>query len=178
MQHEWNIKSRSERCQGTGLPFAEGDYFQTLLFHDAEGYQRLDLSEVAWQERKNDATAPIPFSSWRSQYELPPPPEAETIPRDDAEGMLRRLMESSDPSHLKTAYVLGLMLERKKILRPLPSTDASTLLYEHVSTGETFIIPDPHLSLENLIEVQQEVAEILKKVTGEPKAVEAIASSE
>ncbi|MFI0348575.1 MAG: hypothetical protein ACH346_07420 [Chthoniobacterales bacterium] len=161
MQHEWNIKSRSECCQATGLPFVEGDYFQTLLFHDDEGYQRLDLSEAAWQERKNDASAPVPFSSWRSQYELPPP-VAETIPRDDAEGMLRHLMKSSDPSHLKTAYVLGLMLERKKCLRPLPSTDPSTLLYEHIATGETFIIPDPHLSLEHLIEVQHEVAEILK----------------
>ena len=170
MQHEWNIKSRSASCQATGIAFAEGDCFYTLLFHDDEGYQRLDLSESAWQERKMDEAAAVPFSSWRSHYELPPPPEAETIPRDDAEGMLRHLMESKDPSHLKTAYVLALMLERKKILRPLLSTDTSTLLYEHVATGETFIIPDPQLSLENLIAVQHEVAEILKKVTGETKA--------
>lgn len=170
MKNEWNIKSRSQSCQASGVAFAEGDYFYTLLFHgEDEGYDRLDLSEAAWNERKQEQGASVPFSSWRSQYELPPPPQAETIPRDSAEGMLRHFMESKDPTHAKACYILAVMLERKKILRLLPSPEATTLLYEHVSTGETFIITDPQLSLENLMEVQQQVSEILKNVTGEPK---------
>lgn len=175
MQSEWNIKPRSETCQATGHPFSEGDYFYTLLFYsgdEGERYQRLDLSEAAWQERKKEETAAIPFSSWRSQYELPPPPEAETIPRDDAEGMLRHLMESKEESHQKACYILAAMLERKRILKTLPSEDKAILLYEHSSTGETFIITDPKLSLENLVEVQQEVADILKNVTGATTAIE------
>ncbi|HLB34397.1 MAG: hypothetical protein A3F67_01805 [Verrucomicrobia bacterium RIFCSPHIGHO2_12_FULL_41_10] len=165
MQNEWNIKSRSNTCQIKGAPFHEGDFFYTLLFHDKEGYQRLDLSEEALEERKADPTVLPPFSLWRSKYELPPPPAPEPLPHNDAEGMLRHLMESNDPSHLKTRYILALMLERKKRLRPLKSPETSTLLYEHVDTGETFIIPDPHLSLENLLEVQQEVSELLSGIT-------------
>ena len=67
-----------------------------------------------------------------------------------------------DVKHQNVCYILALMLERKKVLRPLPSPEKTTLLYEHVMTGETFIITDPQLSLENLIEVQQEVSELLR----------------
>ena len=162
MQQDWNIKSRSDSCQLSGVLFAEGDFFYTLLFLDKEEYQRLDISETAWEERKADTTAPVPFSLWRSKYELPPPPEAETLPKDDAEGMLRYFLASNDPAHRNACYILALMLERKKVLRPLASPDTSTLLYERAGTGETFIITDPHLSLENLIAVQQEVSELLK----------------
>lgn len=145
----------------TGVPFAEGDFFITLLFFNKEECQRLDLSEAAWEERKQDLEAPVPFSHWRSKYEAPPPPEPEPLPKDDAEGMLRYFLKQQDSKHQNVSYILALMLERKKLLRPLPSPDKTTLLYEHIVTGETFILTDPHLSLENLIEVQQEVSQLL-----------------
>lgn len=161
MQQDWNIKSRSHTCQVTGLAFEEGDFFYTLLFWDKEEAQRLDLSEAAWEERKQDAAAPIPFSYWRSRYEPPAPPAPEPLPKDDAEGMLRYFLKQQEPQHKNACYILALMLERKKLFRPLPSPNKSTLLYEHVGTGETFILTDPQLSLENLLEVQQEVSALL-----------------
>ena len=161
MQQDWNIKSRSHSCQVTNVPFAEGDFFYTLLFFKDEESQRLDLSESAWEERKHDVSAPVPFSYWRSKYEAPPPPAPETIPKDDAEGMLRYFLNQQDVKNQNACYILALMLERKKLLRPLPSPEKTTLLYEHVATGETFIVRDPQLSLENLIEVQKEVSELL-----------------
>jgi len=161
MQQDWNIKSRSNTCQVTGLPFNEGDFFYTLLFWNEEEPQRLDLSESAWEDRKQDETAPTPFSYWRSKYEAPPPPTPEPLPKDDAEGMLRYFLKQQDPKHQNVCYILALMLERKKLLRPLPSPEKITLLYEHVGTGETFILTDPQLSLENLIEVQHEVSALL-----------------
>lgn len=165
MLSDWNIKSRSTTCQMTGEPFEEDQIFYTLLFRNGEEYERLDLCETAWEARKKEATQPMPFSYWRSKYEIPPPPPPEPLKKDDAEGMLRHLLASSDPQHRKTCYILALMLERKKILKPLSSPEASTLLYEHAATGETFIIPDPHLSLQNLLEVQQEVGALLGQST-------------
>ena len=121
----------------------------------------MDLSESAWENRKQDPAAPIPFSYWRSKYEVPPPPPSEPLPKDDAEGMLRHFLKQQDPQYAKASYILALMLERKKVLRPLPSPEKTTLLYEHVGTGETLILTDPQLSLENLVEVQQEVFQLL-----------------
>jgi len=165
MQQDWNIKSRAEACEATQRPFVEGEYFFTSLFLDGEGFRRIDLCEDAWNARRSDPSSEPLFSSWRSKFELPAPPPPEALQRNDAEGMLRTLMESNDPAHTNTRYLLAVMLERKRILRPQPSPDKSTLLYEHGSTGETFIIEDPGLSLSDLVTVQEEVSAMLNGLT-------------
>ena len=75
--------------------------------------------------------------------------------------MLRRLLESNDPAHANTRYLLAVMLERKRILRPQPSEEPTLLVYEHSKTGETFLITDPRLSLSDLAAVQEEVSALL-----------------
>jgi hypothetical protein len=57
------------------------------------------------------------------------------------------------------------MLERNRLLveRDLQTNDQGTLIrvYEHKKTGETFLIPDPKLRLDQLEVVQQEVITLL-----------------
>jgi hypothetical protein len=171
MQQDWNIKSRSEVCEVTGHPFAEGETFYTVLFLDGEGFRRLDLCEEAWKIRSEDPSSEPLFSSWRSKFEPPAPPPAEPLPRDDAEGMLRRLIESNDPAHTNTRYLLAVMLERKRILRPQPSPDKETLIYERAGTGETFIVTDPNLSLSDLVAVQEEVTTLLSGLASPQEVV-------
>lgn len=161
MQQDWNIRTRSESCEATGRPFAEGEVFYTALFREGEGFRRADFSEDAWKERPATDEAAQPFSSWKSRYEPPAPPAPEALPKDDAEGMLRMLVGSDDPAHTNARYLLAVMLERKKILRPHPSGEKSLLVYEHSRTGETFLIPDPGLSLADLAAVQEEVSTLL-----------------
>ena len=173
MQQDWNIKSRSEACDATGRPFVEGETFHTALFREGEGFRRTDLSEEAWSARQSDAAAEPLFSAWRSKFEPPAPPAPEALPRDDAEGMLRRLIESNDPAHTNTRYLLAVMLERKRLLRPQQSPDKRTLVYEHASTGETFIVTDPRLSLADLISVQEEVSALLSGLSSPPAAPDA-----
>ena len=63
------------------------------------------------------------------------------------------------------------MLERKKVLRPTDtrSDDGRRLLfYEHAGTGETFVVTDPGLRLDQLEEVQREVGELLKNLDAVP----------
>ena len=52
------------------------------------------------------------------------------------------------------------MLERKKTLKQVDtreSAEEKVLIYEHVKTGEVFIIADPRLRLDQLDFVQQEI---------------------
>ncbi len=58
------------------------------------------------------------------------------------------------------------MLERKRALRPVDSPDADTLVYELPATGETFILHNPHLSMDQIPAVQQEVASLLDSSLG------------
>lgn len=162
MPAEWEIKSRAEACSVKGRAFAEGEYFYTLLFHDKAGFRREDLSEEAWRERNDNIQ---PFSFWRSKFEPPPPPAPEALPRGTAEDLLRRYMEESGDQHTNARYILSLMLERKRQLKQIEvkeTAEGRTLIYEHVKTGEVFVIPDPQLRLDQLEAVQNEVAALLR----------------
>lgn len=162
MTQEWTIQSRAEKCAATGEPFKEGEYFYTLLFDDKDGLRREDLSEEAWKARNDNIQ---PFSFWRSKFEPPPPPEPEPIGRQTAEDLLRRYMEESSAQHAAARFLLAAMLERKKLLKEVESkhtTDGQlTRIYEHTKTGEVFVIPDPELRLDQLEQVQLEVASLL-----------------
>jgi hypothetical protein len=159
LPNEWAIKHRADACAVTQRPFAPGEYFYTLLFHDADGYRREDLSEEAWSKRNQNIQ---PFSFWKSRYEPLRPPEP--IARENAEQLFRRLIDSNNPP-ANACYVLAVMLERKRIFKQLKTESRGcgrrVLIYEHSATGDVFIVPDPQLRLDELESVQREVAELL-----------------
>lgn len=163
MTNEWDIKGRSEKCAVTGHAFQDGEHFYTLLFHDKEGFRRMDLSEEAWRQRNDNRQ---PFSFWRSKFEPPPPPQPEPLEKGAAEDLLRRYMGEEHAEHANARYILALMLERKRILKPIDGKKEGTggriLIYEHAKTGEVFVIPDPQLKLDQLEAVQNEVVALLE----------------
>lgn len=166
MQADWSIQSRADRCARTGREFAAGEHFYTLLFRGPQGFHREDLSEAAWADlRQNDTEKNHqPFSFWRSRYEPPPPAAPEPLAKQTAEDLLRRYMEENDATHANARYILALMLERKRLLKPVETqstADGRTLIYQHAKTGEVFVIPDPALRLDQIAAVQNEVAQLL-----------------
>ena len=163
MESEWEIKCRAHCCARTGKQFGQGEYFYTLLFRDGEGFRREDISEEAWANRNENIE---PFSFWRSKYEAPASPAPDLLAKDDAESLLRRLIANQDPASANARYILALMLERKRILRPVESSDASLLVYEHAATGESFVVANPDLSLESIPAIQNEVYDMLARSFG------------
>lgn len=187
MLHDWPIQARADRCALTERPFADGETFHTLLYRDKHtpGLHRLDVSEVAWRDLRRDKDTVPPFSHWRGKFTRPAPVEKapETLPRADAETLLRRYLVEEDATggspeanlaRERACYLLALMLERKRRLRPTdartePGPDGRRLLfYEHRGTGECFVVVDPGLRLDQLEEVQREVADLLRPPAAEP----------
>jgi len=165
MQSEWSIQSRSGRCGVTGRDFAEDELFYTLLFRERAGFRREDLSEEAWKERQADPAAKQPYSFWRAKFEPPAPPAPEALAKETAEDLLRSYMTEPDEAHANARYILALMLERKRMLKQIEAKEdihGRTLVYEHVKTGEVFIVPDPGLRMDQIEAVQNEVADLLK----------------
>lgn len=160
LPNDWVIKHRSDACNATQRPFATGEYFYTLLFRDADGYRREDLSEEAWLNRNQNIQ---PFSFWKTRYE-PLPPPVEPLPKETAEQLFRRLSASEQPQ-VNACYVLAAMLERKRVLKQVKIEQVEkgrVLIYEQAATGDVFIVPDPGLRLDQLESVQNEVAQLLK----------------
>jgi hypothetical protein len=162
MNQDWSIQHRADRCAVSGEPFRDGDAFYTLLYHEKGAFRREDLSEAAFKARNENIQ---PYSFWRSKFETPPPPAPEALGKQTAEDLLRRYMAEQSPEHSNTRYILAIMLERKKLLKEveaLRGEDGSlTRIYEHAKTGEVFVIPDPQLRLEQIADVQVQVAGLL-----------------
>lgn len=165
LANDWPIKHRAEACAITHRSFAPGEQFYTLLFREGDGFRREDLSEEGWLKRNENIR---PFSFWKTRYEPPVPPPAEPLAKKSAEELLRRLLAANDAAHANSCYVLAAMLERKRILKQVKidePTNRGVVLYEHVNTGDVFIIPEVHLRLDELDSVQNEVAHLLKDAT-------------
>lgn len=160
--NDWTIQHRSTECAATGRPFADGEYFHTLLFYEKGEFRREDLSDEAFKERKDGVP---PFSFWRAKFEPPPPAQPEAVNRQTAEDLLRSYMLESGPEHSNARYILALMLERKRLLKEVEvkrGDDGSlTRIYENGKTGEVFVIPDPQLRLDQVEELQAQVAGLL-----------------
>lgn len=160
--NDWPIKHRSDSCVVTQRPFAAGEQFYTLLFREADGFRREDLSEEAWAQRNENIR---PFSFWKSRYEPPPTEPPEPLAKENAENLLRRLLAEKNPERANACYVLAVMLERKRILKQIKSEateDGRTLIYEHGKTGDVFIVSDPQLRLDQIEKVQDEVMTLLR----------------
>ena len=162
MATEWEIKSRGDRCTLTGREFVDGEYFHTLLFRErGSGFRREDLCEEAWQQRDPKKT---PFSFWRTKFEARAPAAPQTLAKATAEDLLRHYMQEPGDQHANVRYILALMLERKRTLKPIETKEDDgerLLIYEHRASGEVFVIPDPCLRLDQIESVQMEVAELL-----------------
>jgi len=161
MAQEWDIKPRSAACMACENEFDDGDICHSALVPGEEGYRRADFCDNCWQ---HGAGGMSPFSTWRGRFVRPSPPPEEPLKKENAESLLRRLMEDEQTSR-NVIYILAVMLERKKVLVEKdvkPGDDGSSLrVYEHRTTGESFLITDPHLLLDQLEAVQQEVIEML-----------------
>lgn len=161
LMQEWNIQGRAGLCAATGRPFAKGERVHSALYWRDGQYVRVDLCAEAWQAR-NENIAPL--SAWQGDFVPPPPPAPEALKKEDAEGLLRRLMAENEPATRNARYILALMLERKKLLRPIDRQrqgEAVTLVYEHLASGEMWLVEDPGLKLGELGAVQNEVAQLL-----------------
>jgi hypothetical protein len=167
---EWDIQSRADACTACQRPFADKEAYHTLLSMDASGYARRDLCVTCFAGAARDGV----MSYWQGEYKLPPPPPPEAIQKETAETLLRKLVESTDPSHEAARYILAVMLERKRILKHRDTvhedSGAELLVYEHARTGESFTIPDPKLRLDQLAHVQEEVSALLHPSSESAKA--------
>jgi len=162
MVQDWEFRGRTNCCGVTGRRFVDGEIFYTLLYRTKTGFDRQDLSKEAWKERDKNREL---FSFWKTKYEVAPPPPAEAFAKESAEGLLRRFIEEDKPEMVNARYILALMLERKRILRPVDTREAEEgrwLIYERAKTGEVFMVLDPQLKMSQVEAVQMEVAELLK----------------
>ena len=171
MSQEWNIKSRGHFCSICQKPLVDRAPVVSALKESADGYERFDCHPECWKASQLDWT---PFSQWDGVY-IAPVKEVKNEPlkKEDAGELLRKLITLDDPAMKNVVYVLAVMLERSKILveRDRRELEDGSIrrVYEDRKNGDTFVILDPRIRLDNLAEVQRQVVALLSgtKTLGE-----------
>jgi len=174
--NDWNIQSRAAACEACGKPFVDREAFHTLLFDErSEFLRRSDVCEACWQNQFSDGARERKgfISHWQGIYEAPAP-AADAIHKDTAETLLRKLIEQNDPRYVPAGYILAVMLERKRVLKvkeEVVRDGKRVFIYEQPRTGDVFTITDPVLRLDQLEEVQRDVAALLEQGLNPPAPV-------
>jgi hypothetical protein len=162
--NEWNIQSRAHACEACARPFADKQPYHTLLFDESPELRRTDICEPCWKNAEGARDRKGFISHWQGVYEAPPPP-VDAIQKETAETLLRKLIEQNDPRYIPAGYILAVMLERKRILKvkeQIIRDGKRTFIYEQPKTGDVFTITDPALRLDQLEQVQRDVAALLE----------------
>ncbi len=163
--NEWNIQSRAHGCQSCDAPFADKQTYYTILFDEKRDFLRTDVCQKCWDTQYSQARDRKGFiSCWHGEYEVPPAP-VEVIQKENAETLLRKLIELNDPKFGAASFILAVMLERKRILKvkeQIKTEGKRVFVYEQPKTGDVFTIPDPNLQLNQLEDVQRDVAQLLE----------------
>jgi hypothetical protein len=171
--NEWNIQSRAHACEACGKLFADQQTFHTVLSDErAEDLRRMDVCDACWQNQFSDGARERKgfISHWQTIYEAPAP-VADIIQKDTAETILRKLIAQNDPRYAPAGYILAVMLERKRILKvkeQIVRDGQRVFIYEQPKTGDIFTIADPNLRLDQLEQVQRDVAQLLENGLNAP----------
>ena len=164
---EWNIQSRAHACQACERHFKKDEVYHTLLFDEPAGLKRMDVCGACWTSQYSLGASDRKgfISHWQGVYVPPPPAPPEAIGRESAESLLRKLVALGDAQHQAACYILAVMLERKRLLKiqsQVVRDGERVFVYEQPKTGDVFTIVDPNLQLNQLDEVQRDVARLLE----------------
>ncbi len=172
---DWNFQSRAHACQACEKPFTHRQTYHTLLALDRHELARQDVCEACWTAQFSEGAKERKgfISHWVGEYQAPPAAAPDPILKETAETLLRKLMEKNDPQYRAAAFILAVMLERKKLLKvkaQLKENGTRVFVYEQPKTGDLFTIPDPDLQLNQLEAVQRQVAALMEGGLDTPPA--------
>ena len=126
----------------------------------------MDVCEACWQNQFSDGARQRKgfISHWQSVYEAPAPP-VDPIhakpPRPCCESSSSKTTRVTRPP----MFILAVMLERKRVFKvkeQIVRDGKRVFIYEQPGTGDVFTIADPDLRLDQLEQVQRDVAALLE----------------
>ena len=165
--NDWNIQSRGHQCHECEQAFEDAAGYHTVLAYEHREYARQDLCEACWAREHGEGMVDRKgfISHWQGTYEAPLPTPPDAIQKAMAEDLLHKLLETGDERWREASYILAVMLERKRILKvkeQIRGENGRVFVYEQTKSGDLFTIPDPNLKMEELEQVQGEVAALLE----------------
>ena len=152
----WQMREVSKNCSVCGQPFKDGQPYQSVLEIEHNDLlclsaRRSDCCLPCWQARPTDkpaADATVDSYSWQGAFRSRDKKDSSAVHKGRLETMLAFLSENVGAQERRMAnllFALAVILERKKVLAPCPSTaeNPSMLVFTHTKSGESFLLRPP-----------------------------------
>jgi len=173
---EWQIKPLARSSAVSGSPFAPGDRVVCVLHVDVSGLLvRTDLhqheaesfhspGEVLgrWTRIVPDASADAEKEARRAALQ-----SSEELflslyqPHEHTETTAGQPGAEESPERRTLKQVLALMLERKRLLKPLSRPHNGVQAFRHVPTGAAYEVPAHKLEPERLLSIQEQLSALV-----------------
>ena len=152
---EWGIKPLAKRCAATDKPFLDGDEVVCLVMKSAAG--ELVRHDVLAGEIENFSPDGTLLGQWRRVFASNSNSAAAakqlTASREEFFISLFDAPATDEGDLLKQLFAL--LLERKRILRPLGSPENGEQLYLHVRSRREFAVPVKQFEPEDIASVEE-----------------------
>jgi hypothetical protein len=160
---EYTIQRSNRRCQQTDRVFAPGEHYYSAVVAQGSSLIRQDFSKEAWGQPPQQTVG-----WWISQVPTKSPGKPKLAPTHVLLATLETLLD--DPSKAELAYLLCLLLIRRRILtEPTsiqldsedPPEDSLVLHLTHTPTNRDFMVPVCHLDIQESEQLQSELNQLL-----------------
>ena len=163
---EWEIKPFGKESAFSGNPFRDGEAVNCFLVRTEEGnVARIDLHSNDTENLADDSTI---LGRWTRVFESSPDKRAQTLNQQRTLEELffslfevEEAVEGEDTQTLK--QIVGLMLERKRILRRLPAKSTNQLtIYWHVKSKTEFEVQVIDITPKVVMNVQEQLQVLIR----------------
>ncbi|MEI6527341.1 MAG: hypothetical protein WCP62_15025 [Planctomycetota bacterium] len=162
---EYTIHRSNRRCHQSDRVFAPGECYYSAVVAQGSSLVRQDFSKEVWAGPPEQAVG-----WWTCQVPAKNPGKPKPAPAHVLLATLEALLDDPDPSKAELAYLLCLLLVRRRILIEPTSVKLDTdeqseeslvLHLTHTPTNRDFIVPVCHLDLQQIEQLQSELNQLL-----------------
>ena len=156
---DWRIGRKARACSACGKPFPLEEPFHSAIWVEKEAFLRRDLCGPCFS-----AAPSPPYSHWRTA--IPKPAEkARVFDLGLAAEFLRRLAAEGEPARAPLAWLLALLLVRKRAVRilELPGDERGPRARVEFPDGHAALeIPAPPLTEALVPALREELGRLLE----------------
>lgn len=167
MNTDWQVKPLSRKSSVSGEAFTPGTNVVCYIYSDPNLPNEILRTDILAEESDNFELPKNLLAQWTRivrDREDDEQKEAQKQTLGNAEEFFLSLYDELSESTEETTttrnilkQLLGLMLERKRILRRLKNKDKDIILYLHVATKKEYQVPQITLDLNEIAKIQEQL---------------------
>lgn len=159
---DWNVKPLSRKSSISGKTFEPGSRVVCFVYKEESG--ELARDDILENEIEGFEVPQNLLARWIrvvKEHEEDEGKEAQKQTIHNAEELFLSLYEHEETQELLLKQLLALMLERKRILRRLKTSNKDVLTYLHVKTKKEYTVLNKAFSIEAISDIQKQLEKII-----------------